>query len=70
MQAAGGFLFCFFFFLMGKNGIKTHHVLNIMTSLYFLVKTLPIWLTKAVALEVFCKETANLRNTELILENY
>lgn len=53
-----------------KKVTKTHHVLNIMTSLYFLVKTLLTWLTKGVALEVFCKETANLRNIDLILENF
>lgn len=34
----------FFYFLKGgeKNATKTHHVLNIMTNLYFLVKTLLI----------------------------
>lgn len=43
MQASGGFLVVlFFFFFNGKKCYITHHVLNIMTSLYFLVKTLPI----------------------------
>lgn len=36
------FVLFYFFLKMVKKNTKTHHVLNIMTSLYFLVKTLLI----------------------------